>query len=414
MQLHEANRRLRDRAATELLEGELLEQLARQAMLEEANGRRLGALTQAGAELLRQAARNPDVAVDNLQHWAEMLDVLGDIAGQRMPGVADLLRQAAQPTEPAVTATAQADGPRDRAPQAGQMRAAAVSATDQAAAAPVDESSPLVPSIVDGESSLQAPDALSGQPGTDEQSPESSAARLTLPQTTLIGPAVAADQPEGDDAKPPPRPPVEQALEKQLELLAEFDKVADQLNAVLANLEGSTLVKRLKAASREQNLIAERIASRMESVFGRAKELAPEDRELLASLTQTQHQGSQTLSFIMDDMQAFYDRRKTREFQAVLGEMKSSDVLAALQKLGDEIPVEHGLSIAQAEYWADTIDRWAEDLVESGDDQASDQESESGSRESLPPAIILEMLQVLESEVNLREQPAKPIKPRQR
>ena len=41
---------------------------------------------------------------------------------------------------------------------------------------------------------------------------------------------------------------MDEAVEQQQDLLAEFEKIADELNRVLANLEGSTLVKRLKAA----------------------------------------------------------------------------------------------------------------------------------------------------------------------
>ena len=38
--------------------------------------------------------------------------------------------------------------------------------------------------------------------------------------------------------------------------------------------------------------------------------------------------------------------------------------LTALTDLGEEIPKKQGMSIAQAEYWSDTFDRWADDLVD--------------------------------------------------
>ena len=44
---------------------------------------------------------------------------------------------------------------------------------------------------------------------------------------------------------------VEEAVEEQRDLLTEFEKIADELNKLLANLEGSTLVKRLKAGVAE-------------------------------------------------------------------------------------------------------------------------------------------------------------------
>ena len=61
---------------------------------------------------------------------------------------------------------------------------------------------------------------------------------------------------------------------------------------------------------------------------------------------------------------------------------------------------ENGLSIAQCEYWSDTLDRWAEDLV----DPASGGTCKAKSKSSLPPALVLEALQILEGEVNLREE----------
>ena len=57
----------------------------------------------------------------------------------------------------------------------------------------------------------------------------------------------------------PPRQKVDEAVKQQQDLLAEFEKIADELNRVLASLEGSTLLKRLKAASRLQYKIGGRL-----------------------------------------------------------------------------------------------------------------------------------------------------------
>ncbi len=61
-------------------------------------------------------------------------------------------------------------------------------------------------------------------------------------------------------------------MNKQRDLLAEFEKVADELNRVLANLEGSTLVKRLKAASRLQYKVGGRITDQIGDTFGAASQ----------------------------------------------------------------------------------------------------------------------------------------------
>ncbi len=436
LQLYQANERLRASGQTEQSNQGYQDSLRRQAALEEANSRKLNSLTQSGTDLLRQAARNPDVTVENLDQLARMIDVLQDIAGSRMPSVADLLKLAAAPSESLAaelpgtdlqaegdsSQTSQSQAEKD-APQVGQVRSNARPGTNEAddsaaddanADSGLDQETPglSVPSLADIESDMHSPDALAQQQASaSEQKPSSENARFGLPQTTLIGPSQNSEDSQensGDESKSssPDKPaegkPLEQALQEQAELLAEFEKIAEQLNAVLANLEGSTLVKRLKAASREQILVAEKIASRIESVFGRSRAVSEEDRTILTSLTEAEQQSSQTVSYIMDDLQAYYERRKLSEVKAVLDEMKSSEVLLALKKLGDDLIVEHGLSIAQAEYWADTLDRWAEDLVESSDSVGDDSSSES--KDSLPPSFVLEMLRILEGEVNLREE----------
>ena len=65
--------------------------------------------------------------------------------------------------------------------------------------------------------------------------------------------------PANPDQPPPAAEKVDEAVNEQKDLLAEFDKIAEELNRVLANLEGSTLVKRLKAASRTQGKIGGRM-----------------------------------------------------------------------------------------------------------------------------------------------------------
>ena len=146
--------------------------------------------------------------------------------------------------------------------------------------------------------------------------------------------------------------------------MAEFEKLAEEMNAILANLEGSTLVKRLKAASREQDQVAERIGGRINAVFGAKRLAKPEDRKMLGDLAEVEKKSSQNVSYIMDDMDSYYQRRRMLQFKNVLDEMRTAEVLTALTDLGEEIPKKQGMSIAQAEYWSDTFDRWADDLVD--------------------------------------------------
>jgi len=387
MQLHETNKKLRDLAPGELDRPDTRRRIENQSAAERANSRKLTALTASGAELLRQAARNPQFDVGHLDRWAEMLQILKDIADSRMPSVAELLQQAAK-------ARTAASKPDPAGPMAGKVQSAA-SAKPGGESPDKKPKAPPAPQVVDMESSAQPP-AKNGKPESSQKPP--SAPGLRLPTTTLIGQG-------GNDPPSPQSPagePMAAAVHQQEDLMAEFEKIANELNNLLAKLEGSTLVKRLKAASREQYRVAGRIGDQLEGAFGSPEgNRAEAPKAVFSELAEVENKSSQNVSQIMDDLQAFFERRRLVKFKEVLDEMKSQDVIGALRQVADDLTGEPGLSIAQCEYWWDTIDRWAEDLV---DPACKGTCKCSGSQPSLPPEIVLEALKILEGEVNLREE----------
>ncbi len=393
LQLHETNKQLRSLSAEDLDRPENRRRIENQAAAERGNGRRLAALVGSGEDLVRQAARNPEIGVGHLETWAQMLQILKDISGNRMPSVADLLKQAAQSPSPALASNP--TGNRTRL--AGQARAAG-----SGAPAEIKKNAPpsAVPQVTDLESSQKGPEKNAEAPGLTKKN--GSTPRLLLPQTTVLGQAGANKPP------PPPPPPttaaakVDEAIKAQQDLLAEFDRIAEELNRVLANLEGSTLVKRLKAASRVQTQVAGRLGDQVGETFGLAEpRLAAAPAKRLDDLATRENEGSQNVSVIMDDLQAYFERRAYARFKSVLDEMRALDVVGSLRQIGVEVKRESGASIAQCEYWSDTLDRWADDLI---DPASSGTCPGSRSKGSLPPSIILEVLQILESEVNLRDQ----------
>ncbi|GIW88318.1 MAG: hypothetical protein KatS3mg108_2642 [Isosphaeraceae bacterium] len=386
--LLDQNKQLRQLDPEELDRPETRRRIENQAAAERANGRRLSALVVSGEDLIQQAMRNPEFGVGHLERWAEMLQILKDIAANRMPTVADLLKEAAE----APPAERRAAGP-----VAGMVRAAG----EQAGTGPGANQRPAqrpTPAVVDIESNQNTrptgDDASRRPPASAGGSP-----RLGLPVTTTLGSGQAPSA-----AQPPALPvgeKLDEAIRNQEALLAEFEKVAEELNQIMARLEGSTLVKRLKAESRRQYKVAGRIADYVGEAFGRtAARLSREVEKALGDLAAQEAEASQALSTIMDDLEGYYERRRLVRFRDVLEEMRNEDVVGALRQLGDDLMRETGLSIAQAEYWSDTLDRWAEELF---DPACAGQCPGSKSRSSLPPSIVLEVLQILEAEVDLRE-----------
>lgn len=358
MQLYETNKEFRDMDPEELDDPETRRQIAAQASAERANARRLDRLTAMGEDLVLQASRNPEFGVGHLETWAEMLQILKDISANRMPTVADLLKEAADAEQ---TAAKPANGrpsgnqqQKPKPPMVGENKAQGAGSPGET---PKDEGKdpPPIPTIANTESSQQQFDD-EGNPLPEKKN--GGKPSLGLPSTTLIGGGPKPDECPADQK-------MEEAVEEQRDLLAEFEKVSNELNKILGNLEGSTLVKRLKAAAREQYGVAGRIGDQLSDSFGkRPTGLSETAADVFKELTEVETASSHTVSLIMDDMQSYFERRRFAQFGDVLEDMNETSVVAALRQLGDDIPKEHGLSLAMCEYWSDSLDRWAEDLVD--------------------------------------------------
>jgi len=383
MQLHHANQQLRLLSDDELDHPDTRRRIESQSAAERANGRRLSGLVDGGQELVRQAMRNAEFGVGHLEELAEMLNILKDISANRMPNVADLLKESSQSPGKLASAPSKAN------PTAGQARGG-TPGSKPAESKP----KPAVPQVVDAESSQQPATQEEGEanaPGKKNSNPT-----LRLPVTTLAGAAKKGEAPKAAAAEK-----LEDAVVAQQDLLAEFDKIADELNKVLANLEGSTLVKRLKSASRQQYALAGKIADQLDATFGQTGEPPAAQVEVLKQVSSDEEISSQKISTIMDDMQAYFERRRFQRFKTVLDEMRKEDAVGSLRQLSEDVRVESGMSIAQAEFWSDTFDRWADDLV---DPACAGKCPGCKSKGSLPPSIVLEAMQILEAEINLREE----------
>ena len=389
LQLHHANQQLRLLSPEELDQPDNRRQIEAQSAAERANGRRLTGLTTSGEELIRQALRNPEFGVGHLEKWAEMLQILKDIAANRMPNVAELLAQSARSPG---TPSANKSGP-----QAGQVRSTTTGGPGNSK--PGDPAPPKtpVPTIVDRESSQQ-PAPKDAPPETlDEEGNKSkpSSPRLTLPTTTVASPSNKPSSPA------PAAKKLDEAIKAQQDLLAEFEKIADELDQLLANLEGSTLVKRLKAASRKQYTIGGKIADHVGGAFGQKSKVQDDTQDVFAQVSTQETNASQDVSRIMDDLEAYFERRRYQRFKVVLEEMRKEDAVGSLRELADDVVKEAGISIAQCEFWSDTFDRWADNLL----DPACNGKCPGGkSKASLPPSIVLEAMHILEAEMNLREE----------
>ena len=409
-QLLQNNEQLLARSDAELATAEARRELQNQAAAERANARRLEGLVSTGDRLLAEAARNEEINSNTMDDWAEMMAALDEIAARRMPSVAEHLAQAAEAqrgrgsslaeaseatspgSERSRTASegdaseGEANEGQPRAGQPGEGPAGEGESSDEPLLAgnrregqaagdgetPPASPFPTPPSVVDQESSFADADAGEGEsPPPPEGS--GSPGRLTLPTTTVPGgPAPPpSETPPAPAAAEPTREELAQAVAEQRALMEEFQRVAGEINEILANLEGSTFVKRLKALARAEGDVARDLDRDLELAFGR-DELADELKPTGDAVRRRQDEAAERAALVRQDLAAYTDRlvaqgRDAAKFQTVQREMGEVGVTREMAAIRDLAGVSrHGEAIAGAENLADELDRWAEILVGPG------------------------------------------------
>jgi len=354
-QLHRTNNELRQLSAEELDTPANRRKIEKQAAGERANGARLNGVTSGGKKLLEQALRNDQFNVQTLETWAGMLNKLEEIANQRMPSIADLLSGAAQaPGQPKPGEESKGG---KTPPVVGNIR----DNKQGKGKSPPSESDGTTPQIVDVESGFN--EVKEGDEA--DQPPSKGGGKFGLPTTVVQGGGADFEKKEATEC--PLQDLMDEAFKDQAQLLAEFEKIRDELQKLLGNLEGSTFVKRLKAASRRQLEVAGDLNATLIDTFGAPGELDKRIKARTDQIAEREVAQSESVYVIQEDLDAFFNRMQEGKFKTVLDEMRETQAVGELKEIGDTIKVNlNGQSLVKAEFWADTLDRWAEQLVGPG------------------------------------------------
>ena len=435
LQLHETNRELRDLSPEALDDPAQRRKLQNQAAAERANAARLDSLIELGTELVQEATKNEEFDPNQLESWAEILQKLEEIAGQRMPSVADLLARAAEapglssnqqsgvsnqqeaspPTaggspspsagEPDNLEKVEKYGPESKTPPEGldeipedpNIPGAGVNVnrSKQPKGKPGYIPANPTPRVLDVESGFneeeeagQAPQVVGG---------------LGIPTTTLKG-SGRKNEEEEESSAPPTAELVLEAVKEQQELLDAFAELAEKMNKLLTGFENSTFVKRLKAASRRQIDIAVDLNNL--DGFGQDASDAVEDASDRERLAEKEIAEAKVVSTLLQDMAAYADRRPSEGFSRVLSEMQDAIVSDQMQDIAGAIVKDNfiGESTIEAEFWADTLDRWAEQLVDPLPEGEPPGEAGMIRLPNLPPEIVVEVMRIINREIQLREE----------
>ncbi len=420
-QLNAANKELRALSPQELDRPENRRRVAQQASAENANASRLDNLNGAGKHLVQEAMKNDEFDAKRLETLATMLKTLQDISNNRMPSVGDLLRQTASaptgsnPTPPNPSSnppnpssTPPQTPPNSQQPTPNQLANNSKSApgihtgesqpSGSKPPSPIDPNAapkPPAPSLSDNEPGMSKPPAAKAPDSNGPPKPPGSG-KLRLPVTTL-GPAPDNGKQQPEPPQSPAQQTMQTAVKQQDDLLTEFSKVTDQLSQIMASLEASTFVKRFKAASRAQMKIATNIDQQTLDAFG----IENTPVQAASYIADDAKKQSDVVRVIQSDLDAYYQRKQDARFKSTLDEMRKTDIVKAIAGDGDKVSTNlTGQGMVGSQFWADTLDRWAEEMVAASNCKSSS----SCSGDSLPPEIVLKVMKSLQDEMKLRDE----------
>ncbi|MFN9973089.1 MAG: hypothetical protein ACK58T_24700, partial [Phycisphaerae bacterium] len=125
----------------------------------------------------------------------------------------------------------------------------------------------------------------------------------------------------------------------------------------------------------------------------------------MEQISQSEETQSRRVTDIQSDLEAWTRRRSEPRLLRILDEMKSTQIPGELQEIADRVRTNlAGESISRAEYWSDTLDRWGEELVSVPLPGGSADKKKPTPNGSLPPTVVLEIMRLLKSEIDLREE----------
>ena len=377
LQLLDENRVLRQ----EMLSGKVAsstakQKLEQQATNERGNADKLQKTIEEGRSLLEQALRNEELRSQQIESWASALDRLNQIAQAAMPSVADKLDQASQ--------------------------AAGQSSNGKASS----------PSLSKPEKSMDKPDPNGDRSNSENNKRSNSGGGSSIPEA-LLGPGQKNNnqkpqepsKSDNQDSSPESKQLLEQSIEEQMRLIEEFRRSKEAFAELLSELENSSFVKRFKAAAEVQRQLASLMNSLIGSAFGRpANAVSESDQTSIVQLNSPLEQAAENFERIQRDLDAYQRDNPAASREEVLKEMKSLDAITKLKEM--PLRLERNLrgdTLNRLDFWADTLDRWAEELAGPGK-AGGGSDDEEKPRDRLPSAILLEILRIIYDQIDLRDE----------
>ncbi|MFC4994002.1 hypothetical protein [Rubritalea tangerina] len=217
-----------------------------------------------------------------------------------------------------------------------------------------------------------------------------------------------------NDAQSPENTPerskqdVQEAVEKQSELLKQMEETIAKANEANKQLEAGTFVNRLRKAASDQEELANSIIeiTTKEVVGGEFDDVDPREQRSLINFYAMQEQTSSDLRWIQEDLGHFFSRTQQQEHKDLLDKMADSNIDADMERLLHNIEQNHNnISLNQAKNHAEILRNWASELQDANAKQQGGGGGGGGggsNSEDRDIEFMIKVLELVQKQQNIR------------
>lgn len=198
------------------------------------------------------------------------------------------------------------------------------------------------------------------------------------------------------------------AAQKAEDILKQLEKMQGKANEHMDDLQALTLSQRLRKVGTEEKDIGGSLVSAAPETIGLLPRDLPDKYKVFESdLTRNQAGEQKETAKLQGEISRFFERTQKPNYGEVSQEMKSSNAVNELDRLGgligNNIGIEASDDLGQ---WSDRFQKWSEKLEpkSSGKSQGSGSGSGSGDKKDDLTEQLIALLRLRESEMNLRDQ----------
>jgi hypothetical protein len=196
------------------------------------------------------------------------------------------------------------------------------------------------------------------------------------------------------------------ALQKADEILQALEKMESKANQHMDDLQALTLAQRLRKVGGEEKDIAGQLLASAPDTIGLLAHDLPEKLHLFEQgLTHHQGDAQKETQTLQGEISRFFERTQKPGYGQVNQEMKDTQAIDELDRLGGLIENNIGLQAwDNLGQWSARFQKWSDKLEPPSSGQSGAANSGSGQKQNDLTEQLIALLRLRESEINLRDQ----------